>query len=103
MRGEYGLKRAREWINAHPQRYRELIREGVAWRIKNDPGLVARRANKALETLRASGKFASPPSAEKLAWATWLRRENLTWREVARALGVAKSTVIRWNSKGLLS
>lgn len=84
-----GLDAMRRWRAAHPQRWRELMREGVQYSWENNP---RRRAH--LATVRVRGTAAIK---RDVPWqlVAELRRSGLSWRRVSAVVGVPHPTLVR--------
>lgn len=88
-----------EYAQSHPQRLRELKREGIRWMWQTQPDACKARIN-------AAGKVRLDRLATERKALDWqrvrsLRAAGLSWARVAFVLGMSKTTLYGWAKKEL--
>lgn len=98
----FGIVCMADWRRRHPERWRELIREGLAHRETQQPGSTARRVASARAAAVAAGHFRGP-SPEQVTQAEALLAAGLSMRRVSHTLGFCGNRVSIWVKQGLVS
>ncbi len=98
----FGVVSMAEWKRRHPQRFRELIREGLAARERRLPGDARRRSVAARAAAVALGRQSNGPTEGEKRLVAELRLEGLSLRRISHMLGYSGNRVCIWRRKGLV-
>lgn len=98
--GAAPIDAARTWIAQHPERWRDLMTEGLShWRASHPEW----RERLAAANRASVAKTSRPLTDQQNTELSRLRRRGLSWRAAARIIGISPSRAWRWMQRGNLA